>query len=127
MLLEGLEQVELRVLLNLHIEVVQGTDGCVAGQEVVGTRTEADNLQVLQTHNGTGNGHKLMNHLGTLGCIAHGLFGYIGTGLAQREGLAGIEHAAVSIATAVDQVLLCLLGGSAEHGGTLEPVGYHGL
>ena len=68
-----------------------------------------------------------MNHLCTLGCVADRLLRNISTSLAQTQGLAGIQHTAVSIATTVDQIVLSLLCSGTEHGGTLEPVSYHGL
>ena len=68
-----------------------------------------------------------MNHLSALGSVADGLLGDVSAGLAQRESLAGIQHTAVSIATTVDQVVLSLLGSSAEHRRALEPVSNHRL
>ena len=127
MLLEGFEQVELRVLFNLHTEVVKGTNGCIAGEEVVWTRTERDDLQVAQSDDGTCDGHEVVNQFGTFSCVADGIFGDVSLRLAEFQGVAGIQHAAVCIATAVDEVFLCLLGCSAEHGGTIEIVGEHGL
>ena len=126
-LLERLEQVELRVLLNLHVEVIQGADRSVASQEVVGTRTEADDLQVLQTDDGTGDGDELMDHVGALAGVANGLLGDVGTCLAQRQGMAGVQHAAISVTTTVDEVVLSLLGSGAEHSGAVEVLGQHGL
>ena len=50
MLVEGLEQIQLRVLFNLHAQVVQLLDRCVACQEVQRTRAKADDLQIRQTN-----------------------------------------------------------------------------
>ena len=83
MLLERLQQVELRVLLNLDIQVIEGTDRSVAGKEVVRTGTEADDLQVLQTNDGTCDGHELVDHLSTLSGVTYRLLGDIGAGLAE--------------------------------------------
>ncbi len=68
-----------------------------------------------------------MYHLSALGGVADGLLGYVGARLAQAQGLAGVQHAAVGIAAAVDEVVLGLLGSGAEHRRTLEPVGNHRL
>ena len=68
-----------------------------------------------------------MDELSAMGSIANGLLGDICTGLTQRQCLAGIQHTAVSITTAVDEVVLGLFSSSAEHGGSLEPVSNHGL
>ena len=127
MLLERLEQVELRVLFNLYIQVIEGTDGSIAGQEVVRTRTEADDLQVTQADDGTSDRQELMDQFCTVGSVADGLLRDIGARLAQRQGMAGIQHAAVGITTTVDEVLLGLFGSGAEHGGAIEIFGQHGL
>ena len=126
-LLESLEQVELRVLLNLNVEIIEGTDRSVTSEEVVRTGTEADDLQVLQTYDSTCDRQELMDHLSTLGSVANGLLRDVSASLAQAQSLAGVQHTAVSVATTVDQVLLSLLSSSTEHSGSLEPVGQHGL
>ena len=81
----------------------------------------------MQTNNGTGDGQELVDEFGAVGCVAYGLLRNVGAGLAQRKGVAGVQHAAVSVATAVNQVLLGLLSGGTEHGGTVEILGEHGL
>ena len=68
-----------------------------------------------------------MNHLSALSSVANGLLRDVSASLAQRQSLASVQHTAVSVTTTVDQVILSLLSSSAEHGGTLEPVGDHGL
>lgn len=47
-LLVSYEEVELRVLLNLYTQFIQALDRSVAGEEVLRTWTEGDNLQALQ-------------------------------------------------------------------------------
>ena len=47
MLVVGFEKIQLGVLLNLDPQIVKRLDGCVACQEVLRTRTEADDLQVV--------------------------------------------------------------------------------
>ena len=126
-LLESFEQVKLGVLLNLHVEIIEGADRSVTSEEVVRTRTEADDLQVLQTYDSTCDGQELVNHFSTLGSVANRLFRDVSTGLAQRECLAGVQHTAVSVATTVDEVVLSFLSSSTEHCRALEPVGNHGL
>jgi hypothetical protein len=46
-LLVAHEQIELRVLLDLDAEFVQALDGRVAGEEVLRTRAEGDDLEVF--------------------------------------------------------------------------------
>ena len=55
-LVVGHQQVQLAVLLHGNTQIIQRLDGGVAGQEIVGTGTEGDDLQPLQAQNGPGNG-----------------------------------------------------------------------
>lgn len=64
-------------------QVIEGTDRSVAGKEVVRTGTEADDFQVLQTNDGTCDGHELVDHLSTLSSVTYRLLGDIGAGLAE--------------------------------------------
>ena len=48
MLVECLEQVKLRVLLDLYAEVVKLFDRCITCKEVQWTWTKADDLQVVK-------------------------------------------------------------------------------
>ena len=41
---KGHKQVELRVFLYLHTELIESLDGCVAGEEVLRTRAEGNDL-----------------------------------------------------------------------------------
>ena len=75
MLLESLEQVELRVLLNLNVEVIEGTDRSVTSEEVVWTRTEADDLQVLQTNDSASDWQELVDELCTVSASPTGSSG----------------------------------------------------
>ena len=54
MLVEGFEEVELGVLLDVDAEVEERLDRRVAGEEVLGTRTEAEDLQVPDAQDDTG-------------------------------------------------------------------------
>ena len=44
MLIKCLKQIELGIFLNLDTQLIELIDGCVAGKEVLRTRTEADEL-----------------------------------------------------------------------------------
>ena len=68
-----------------------------------------------------------MDEFSAVSSVAHGLLGDVSAGLAQGEGVAGVQHTAVGIATTVDQVVLGLLSSGAEHGGAVEVLGQHGL
>ena len=127
MLLESLEQVELGVLLNLNVEIIEGTDRSVASKEVIWTWTKANDLQVLQTHDSASNRQELMNQFSAVSSVTHRLLWDVGTGLADIQSLAGVQHTTISVATTINQVVLCLLSGSTEHRWALEPIGYHCL
>ena len=44
MLIEGFEQIQLGVLLDLNTQIVQLFDRCVAGQEILRTRSKRNDL-----------------------------------------------------------------------------------
>src|SRR5699024_10387420 len=109
-----------------HAQVVQGLDGGVAGQEVIGTGAKGKNLQTHETQNGPGNGNELPNLLShTLGGLT-GVVGDVNPAVPQAQVVAGVEHTAVGVAAAVVEVAVTL-GGAGIHDGAVEPVGDHGL
>ena len=126
-LLEGLEEIQLGVLLNLHAQVVELLDGRVAGQEVQGPGAEGDDFQAAQSHDGPCDGDELVDPVGALRRGAHGILGYVCLHIAQLQIIAGVEHAAVGVAPAAHQVVLALLGSRDVHGGTVEMLGQKGL
>ena len=122
MLLVGHEQVELRVLLHLYAQFIETLDGGVAGEEVLGTRTEGDNLQPPQTDDHAGNGHKLGHHAGHLFGRSHGIFRDIALQFAHAQIIGAVQHAAVGVATTVDHVAVAL-GSGHKHAGAVEIFG----
>ncbi len=56
-----------------------------------------------------------MNHVSALGSGSHRILGDISADLAQAQVVAGIQHAAVRVSSAVGQIVLALLGSRAEH------------
>ena len=112
--LVGNEQIQLGVLLDLHAQLVQALDGRVAGEEVLRTRAEGDDLQILHADNGTGNGDKVRDHLRDILRRADRILGDIALQMAHAEVIRTVQHTAVRIAAAVDQVAVAL-GGSHEH------------
>ena len=125
-LLVGDQQVQLGVFLNLHTQLVQAVDGGVAGEEVLGPGAEGDNLQVLNADDGAGDGHKLGHLVGQLLGGAHGILGDIAGQAAQAQVVGAVEHAAVGVAAAVNQVAVAL-GGSHEHAGAVKVLGDKGF
>ena len=73
--LVGDEQVELGVLLDLHADLVEALNRGVAGEEVLGTGAEGDDLQIFHADDGPGDGHELPDHIGALLGGAHGVLG----------------------------------------------------
>ena len=127
MLVEGLEQVQLGIFLDFHAQVVQALDGRVAGQEVQRPGAEADDLQILQAHKGAGDGDELVDSVGAVLCVAHGVFRYVGLDFPELQVIAGVEHAAVGVAAATHQVVAGFLRGGNEHGGTVKMLGQQGF
>ena len=121
-LLVSHEEVELRVLLNLHTEFIESLDRSVAGEEVLRTRTEGDDLQTLQADDGTGHGHEVSDHLGDVVGGAYRISGDIALEVTHGEVVAAVEHTAIGVATAVDHVAVAL-SGRDEHARAMELLG----
>ena len=120
MLVEGFKQIQLRIFLDFHAQVVQPLDRGVAGQEVQRPGAEADDLQAPQTHNSPGNGQELMDPIRALLRVSHGVFGNIGLDLPKLQVVAGVQHAAVSVAPSADQVISAFLRRGDKHGGAVK-------
>ena len=117
--LVGHQQIQLGVLLDLNAQLIQTLDGGVAGEEILRTGAEGDDLEALDTNDGTGDGKKITDH----GCaflgIAHGIFGNVGAEMAHAEVIRAIEHTAVGIAAAADEIAVAL-GCRHVHDGTVK-------
>ena len=124
--LVGDQQVQLRILLHLNTQFIQTLDGRVAGKEVLGPGTKGDDLQVFHTDDGPGNGNKLPDHLCTLLGCAHGIFGDVGLETAQPQIIRAVQHAAVGVAPAIDQVSIPFRS-SHIHYRAMESLGQDGL
>ena len=124
--LVGDQQVQLAVFLNLHTQVVQALNGSVAGEKVLGPGAEGDDLQIPNAQNRPGNGHKLRHFLRNLRGGAHRVFGDV-TGQAPQPQIVGaVEHAAVGVSPAIDQVPVPL-GSRHKHAGAVKVLGDEGL
>ena len=121
MLVKSFEQVELGILLNLDAKVIELFNRGIAGQEIRRARAEADDLQIRQRRDCTCNGYKFMNHIGALLRSSDGVLRNICLNIAQRQIVAGIQHAAVSVSASADQASLRgLLSCSHEHFRTVK-------
>ena len=124
--LVGHQQIQLGVLLHFHTQLVEALDGGVAGEEVLGTGAEGDDLQVLHADDGPSNGDKLPDHVGALLGGAHGVLRQVGLQVAHTQVIGAVEHAAVGVAAAVDQIAVPL-SGSHIHGGAVKLLAQDGL
>ena len=113
------QQVQLGVFLHFHAQLIKALDGGVAGKEVLGPGAEGDDLQILHADDGPGDGHKLPDHVGALLRSPHGIGGDIGLQVAHAQIIGAVEHAAVGVAPAVDQVAVALGSGNV-HGGAVK-------
>ena len=115
MFLIGFEQVQLRFLLDFNAEVVELLDRSVACQEICRPRSERDNLQIGKTDGYSCYRQEVVNHIRAFVRIANRIVRDIGLHVAKRQVVAGVQHSAVCVAAAVQQILLALFGGCTEH------------
>ena len=81
----------------------------------MGRGPNAYDLERLYAQYHARNRHELGDHRGDLVCRAHRIFGDIGVYAAQLEVVGCVEHTAIRVAAAVEQILAGLLGGGHEH------------
>ena len=112
--LVGNEQIQLGVLLNLNAELIEPLDGCVAGEEVLRTGAEGNDLQILNADDGTGNGEELAHLCSGFFCRHNRILRDKASQMPHAEVVGAVEHAAVCVAAAVDQVSVTLCC-SKEH------------
>ena len=120
------QQVQLGVFLDLHAQLIQALDGGVAGEEVLGTGAEGDDLEVLHADDGAGDGVELLDHSADVPGGADGVLGDIAPEMAHAEVIRAVEHTAVGVAAAIDKVSVPL-GGGHEHAGAVKVFGDEGL
>ena len=126
MLFIGHQQIQLAVFLDLHTQVVQALDGGVAGKEILGPGTEGDDLQALQAQHCPGNGHKLHHLVSDLLGVPHRVLGDVALQAPQAQVVGAVEHPAIGVATAVDQVAVAL-GSRHKHTGAVKVLGDEGF
>ena len=119
-LLIGLEQIQLGLFLNLDVQVVQLLDRSVACQEVGRAGSEGNDLQVGQTVCYACNRKEVMDHVCALFRIAYRIIRDVALCIAKSQVVGSIQNTAVSIAAAVDQIVLGLLSCCAEHLRSIE-------
>ncbi len=120
------QQVQFAVLFDLNAELIESLDGSVAGEEVLRTRSEGDDLQVGNTQHGPCDRDELRNAVGQIIGGAHGFFRDIALEMAHVQVVGAIQHAAVSIAASVDHVSVAF-SSSNEHHGAVKILGDQGF
>ena len=126
MLLVADQQIQLAVFLDFNAQLIESLNGRVAGKEVLRARSEGDNLQILHADDCTSHRNKVGDHLGNVISRAHGILRNIAVQVPHAQVIGAVQHATVSIATAVDHVAVAL-GGSNKHAGTVKVLGNQGF
>ena len=106
MILESFEKVELRVLFDLNAHSVQRLDGSVACEEVLRTGTERNDLEVLHSIESSCYGNELVDHVSALFCVSDRILRDVSLYATDLEVVGSIEHTAVSIASAANEIVL---------------------
>ena len=121
-LLVAHQQIQLGVFLHLHAQLVQALDGGVAGKKVLGPGAEGDDLEVFHADDGPGNGHEVRDHGGDILRRSHRVLGDIGAQMPHPQVVGAVQHPAVGVAPAIDEVAVPL-GGGHVHTGAVEVFG----
>ena len=126
MCLVSYKQVKFGVLFNFNAELIQSLDGSVAGEEVLRTRSESNNLKVLNTDDGASDRNEIADHLRDVISGTYRIFRNIALEVAHSEVIRAVQHAAVSIAAAVDHIAVTL-GSCYEHNRAVKVLRDQGL
>ena len=118
--------VELRVLLYLNAEVIERLDRSVAGKEVERTRTETDDLEVLDADDYAGDVAEVGELLDSFVWVYVRILRNIYLEAAETYAVWEIEHAAKCVTTVRCKVCLALFLCCKNHGWTLELLYEHG-
>ena len=111
----GDKKVKLGVLLDLNAEFIQAFDRRIAGKEVLRAGTESDDLQILDADYGTGNREKLLHLNSSFFCSDNGIGRDVALQMAHTKVVRAVEHTAISITAAVDQVSVTFCGCNKHH------------
>ena len=104
MLLVADQQIQLAVFLDFDAQLIQALDRRVAGEEVLGTGPEGDDLQVLQADDDAGDGEEFGDLVGQFFRGADGVFRDVALQVAHAQVVGAVQHTAVRVAAAVDHV-----------------------
>jgi len=107
-------QVKLGVLLDLNAKLIETLDGSVASEEVLRTRSEGDDLEVLNTDDSASDRNEVADHLRDVVSGSYRILRNIALEVAHSEVVGAVQHTAVCVATAVDHVAVAF-SSSNEH------------
>ena len=116
----GDEQIQLRILLNVHAQLNQRRNRRVAGVKVRGARTERNDLELLQPQHCACDRHEFKHHFRAFLRRANRIFGDIRAHAVELQIVARVQHSAVRVAAIARKHVDRLLGGGNEHHGTAE-------
>ena len=120
------QQIQFAVLFDFDSQLVQALDGGVAGEEVLGTGSEGDDLQVLQSDDHAGDRDELGDLVSQFIGGADGIFRNVALQVTHAQVVGAVQHTAVRVAAAVDHVSVAF-GGSHEHHRAVELGGDQGF
>src|SRR5574344_12704 len=118
-LLVRYEQIQLRVFLYLYAQFIQPLDRSVAGEEVLWTWTECNNLQTLQTDDSASYRYEVSHHLGYIVSCAYWVLRNISFEMTHPQIVRAVKHTAECVATTIDHVAVAL-SCCYKHDGTVE-------
>ena len=124
-LVEVLEEVELGVLLHVDAEVEERLDRCVAREEVVGPRAEAEHLEVLHSDHDARDRGEVAELGDRLLRVDDGILGDVDSEAAQADVVAEVEDAAERVAAVGREDGLVLLLRGEDHRGAAELLDEH--
>ena len=102
------EKIKLAVFLHFDTQFIKTLNRCITGKEVLRTRAKGDNLKAGNTDKRTGNRNKLCNQARDLVRIAKRILRNICLEMTHTKVIGTVEHAAICIAAAVNQVSITL-------------------
>ena len=120
MLFIGFEKIEFGIFLQFHAQIVEAFNWRVAGQEILRSGTERDDLQILEGNKRVGDRLKFADHFSAIFGIAYGIFRNVSFEIPESEIVAGVQHAAIGVAPVVQEFLFAFLRRANQHGRSLK-------
>lgn len=115
------KEIELRVLLDFDTQFVQTLNGGIAGEEILGARSEGYDLQVSHPDDRTSDRKEIGDLLCNLIGRTNRLWGDMRHQMPHPQVIAAIKHATICVSTAINQIAVPLCCGYT-HTGAIKPV-----